>query len=353
MNDTPALRTDALDHALQAATRRIRPDVLLLSGGLDSSLLAAIWTQQGHRFRAVSVGLDPNVRCTPAHRFLPYPCNSDIAWAGTVATHLELDWHPVILGEREAMDALDWHMAQQRSFDLGQLNNIPLIAALQAMEGATFATGDDGDGLFGGYLFSKEQPDWGAYVAERIPRIDPPARGIGLAAGWTPLFPYLEPEVLEIARSLRSSDIRADIPVGERSLPPSFMDQFDTAAFEATSRSWGKVVLRKVAERWLPDEIAWRPKTDLQFGSGMCALEPSLALRINPGLMPSLQTTAIRFFNDAHRALHLRFRGLGLTIPPVRDGEYRCASCGAGIRLGKRHCATCGHWHEPENPVVS
>jgi hypothetical protein len=347
MNDTRPSPTDTLDHALQAASARIRPDILLLSGGLDSSLLAAMWKQQGHRFRAITVGLDPNVRCTPAHRFLPYPCNSDIAWARKVAEGLELDWEPVILGEREAMDALDWLMAQQRSFDLGQLNNIPLIAGLRAADGETFATGDDGDGLFGGYLFTKDQPNWGAYVRERIPHIDPPARGIGLAAGWTPLFPYLEPEVLEIARSLATAEIRADIPVSKRSLPPSFMDQFDAAAFGSESRAWGKVVLRKVAERWLPDEIAWRPKTDLQFGSGMCALEPSLSLRIGPGVMPSLETTGIRFFNNAHRALYLRFRGLGLTVPPVREGQYACVSCGGGIPLGKRHCATCGHWHEP------
>ena len=345
MNDTPPSRIDALDHALQAATTRLRPDVLLLSGGLDSSLLAAMWKRQGHRFRAVTVGLDPSVQCTPAHRFLPYPCNSDLAWAKKVADGLDLDWTPVMLTEREAMDALDWLMAQQRSFDLGQLNNIPLIAGLQASEGTTFATGDDGDGLFGGYLFGRDQLDWGAYVAERIPHIDPPARGIGLAAGWSPLLPYLEPEVLEVAKSLSTSDIRADIPVMERSLPPSFMDQFDAGLMESTSRPWGKAILRKVAERWLPADIAWRPKTDLQFGSGMCALESPLALRVNPGLMPSLATTGIRFFNDAHRALYLRFRGLGLTIPPVREGQYPCASCGAGIPLGKRHCTTCGHWH--------
>lgn len=352
MNDTPPSPTDALDRALQAATQRIQPDVLLLSGGLDSSLLAAMWATGGHRVRAVTVGLDPNVRCTPAHRFLPYPCNSDLTWAKKVAEALDLDWTPVILTEREAMDALDWLMAQHRSFDLGQLNNIPLIAGLRAMEGATFATGDDGDGLFGGYLVSRDQPDWGAYVTKRIPHIDPPARGIGLAAGWTPLFPYLEPEVLEVARELTNADIRADVPVSERHLPPSFMDQFDIGVMESGTRPWGKAVLRRVAERWLPAEIAWRPKTDLQFGSGMCALEPPLALRVNPGLLPSIATTGIRFFNDAHRALYLRFRGLGLTIPPVREGDAPCASCGAGIPRGKRHCVTCGHWHAELDDTV-
>ncbi len=344
MNDTPHDLTDALDYALQTATDRIRPDVLLLSGGLDSSLLAAMWTKQGHRFKAVTVGLDPNIRCTPAHRYLPYPCNSDIAWAKKVAEHLDLDWTPVILSKHDALETLDLLMRQLQSFDLGQLNNIALLASLRHATGATFATGDDGDGLFGGYLFSREWDDWGAYVAERIPHIDPPARGIGISAGWQPLFPYLEPEVLKIAQRLTAADIRADVDVSNRSRPPSFMDQFDPELMESRSRPWGKAILRRVAERWLPEEIAWRPKTDLQFGSGMCALEPLLALRINPGLMPNLQTTGIRFFNDAHRALYLRFRGLGLTIPPVRDGEYACSSCGGGVPIGKRHCVTCGHW---------
>lgn len=348
MNDTPPSPIDALDHALQTATDRLRPDVLLLSGGLDSSLLAAMWKAHGHRFRAITVGLDPNVQCTPAHRYLPYPCNSDIDWARKVAEHLDLDWTPVLLSRREAMDALDWLMAQQRSFDLGQLNNIALIAGLQHAGGGSFSTGDDGDGLFGGYVFSREQEDWGAYVTKRIRHIDPPARGIGTAAGWTPLFPYLVPEVLEIARSLKTRDIRADMSVRERSLPPSFMDQFNWPMMQQEERPWGKAILRKVAERWLPQEIAWRPKTDLQFGSGMCALEPSLALRINSGVMVNLQRTGIRFFNDAHRALYLRFRGLGLTVPPVGEGEYACVSCGGSIPIGKKHCATCGHWPADE-----
>lgn len=344
MNDTRPDLVDALDRAVQAATDRLRPDVLLLSGGLDSSLLAAIWSKQGHRFRAVTVGLDPNIQCTPAHRFLPYPCNSDLAWASRIARHLGLDWTPVILSEREALDALDWLMAQQRSFDLGQLNNIPLIAGLKAATGSTFSTGDDGDGLFGGYIFSREHADWGTYVRERIPLIDPPARGIGTAAGWTSLFPYLEGDVVKIARSLTSDDVRETVSVRKLGLPPSFMDQFDWTLMQQPERPWGKTILRRVAERWLPEEIAWRPKTDLQFGSGMCALEPPLALRINTGLMVNLQTTGIRFFNDAHRALYLRFRGLGLTVPPVREGEYACSSCGGGVPLGKKHCTTCGHW---------
>src|SRR5690606_9166493 len=146
------------------------------SGGLDSSLLAAMWAKAGHQFRAVTVSLDPSIRCSSAHAYLPYPCNSDMDWAKSVAKTLDLDWTPVVLSQHEALEALDWLMIRHRSFDLGHLNNIPLIAGLMTMgsaEGRSFATGDDGDGLFGGYRFLQDQTDWGTYVAERIPHIDP------------------------------------------------------------------------------------------------------------------------------------------------------------------------------------
>ncbi|HWV34183.1 MAG TPA: asparagine synthase C-terminal domain-containing protein, partial [Thermomicrobiales bacterium] len=340
-----------LDHAIQTATNRIRPEVLLFSGGVDSTLLAAMWRRAGHRVRAVTVGLDPAIRCSPAHRYLPYPCNSDLAWAEKAAKALDLDWTPVVLSEHDALEVLDWLLVQQRSFDLGQLNNIPLIAGLQAMHGTTFATGDDGDGLFGGYRFLQNEADWPAYIADRIPRIDPPARAIGHAATWTPLFPYLEPEVLSVVRELTAGDLWQDIPAKGHPLPPSFMDQFDPASMSAPERRWGKVILRRVAERWLPSELAWRPKTDLQFGSGMCALEGPLSLRLNPGILMNLESTGIQWFNDAHRGLYLRFRTLGLTIPEPKGGEYACRSCGGGVPLGKRHCTTCGCW--PADGMVS
>jgi asparagine synthetase B (glutamine-hydrolysing) len=347
MNDTSLTTIEALETAIRTATDHLRPDVLLLSGGVDSSLLAAMWAQAGHRFRAVTVGLDPSVRCSPTHSCLPYPCNSDLAWAEKVARALDLDWTPVILSEHEALESLDWLLTQQHSFDLGQLNNIPLIAGLHAggeSGGGTFATGDDGDGLFGGYRFLQHYTDWPAYVDERIPHIDPPARSIGRAAGWSPIFPYLAPEVLDIARSLTSGDLWQERASSDHALPPSFMDQFDAEMMQADNRRWGKVVLRQVAERWLPAEIAWRPKTDLQFGSGMCALEGPLALRIDAGERMNLNMTGIQWFNDAHRALYVRFRALGLTVPEPDEGEYSCCSCGGGVPVGKRHCAICGCW---------
>jgi asparagine synthetase B (glutamine-hydrolysing) len=346
MNDTRPDLVSMLDDALQAATRRLRPDALLFSGGLDSSLLAAMWATSDHRPLTLTVGLDPAIPC-PAHAGLPYPCNQDVAYAERVATALDLDWHPLVLTGDQALAALDALIVQQRSFDLGQLNNIPLIAgiAVALRRGAgSFATGDDADGLFGGYRFLRNTADWSAYLAERIPTIDPPARGIGEAAGCRPIFPLLAPEVVSVAIRLAYDDVYQARATEDVPPPPSFVDQLDSELMASGSRPWGKVVLRRVAERWLPREIAWRPKTDLQFGSGVCALEPILAARITSGTRADLDATAITWFNDAHRALYVRFLELGAEIPEPGDGEYACRSCGAGVPIGRRHCVTCGCW---------
>ncbi|MDQ3539299.1 MAG: asparagine synthase C-terminal domain-containing protein, partial [Chloroflexota bacterium] len=159
-----------------------------------------------------------------------------------------------------------------------------------------------------------------------------------------PVFPFLTSDVVAIARSLSWNDVHVAIPVAERALPPSFVDQLDPDLMAARERPWGKVILRRIAERVIPDAIAWRPKTDLEYGSGMCALEVPLAESISADERRRLDQTGIRWFNDAHRGAYLRFRALGLRIPTLGAGEYPCMSCTGAVRIGRRHCPTCGAW---------
>ena len=107
MNDTSTTTIDALEQALLTATDRIRLDVLLLGGGVDSALLAAMWKRHDHEFRAITVGRDASLTCVPAHEYLPYTCNSDLEWSAEVAKHLQLDWTPIALDKRESLRYLD------------------------------------------------------------------------------------------------------------------------------------------------------------------------------------------------------------------------------------------------------
>ncbi len=316
----PAARQPAIDRltkALREAVATWSVDALLLSGGLDSSLLAGFCAANAQSVpMAITVGLAGERPC-PSHAALPYPCNQDLAYAARVAEHLHLAWHPVRLEIDSALALLDDLIRLRVSFDLGLLNEIPIIGGLRharALGADTFWTGDDADTLFGGYRFLRAEVDWTTFLTNRIPTIDPPARSIGEHVGMTPVFPFLAPDVVEVARSLSMNDLHVPIAAGERSLPPSFVDQFDAGLMTAQGRPWGKVILRRIAEDLLPDPVAWRPKTDLEFGSGMCALEVPLAELITPAERKRLDQTGIRWFNDAHRGMYLRFDALGLSI---------------------------------------
>ncbi len=343
--DSPTRILDAIRTGIAA-----RPaEAMLLSGGVDSSLLAAVATELGEAPIAITVTLatGPADACPVHGADLAVPCNSDHAAAQRVASWLGLDWQPIRLPAREALDALLALCLALRSFDLGNLNNIALYAgALRARRfGAEHVwTGDDADSLFGGYAFLRRHADWREYLRERIPTIRPPFVDIAPVASTTPAFPYLHPAVLAAVSGLSRDETLVEMPVSERAAPPSFVDQFDEAVMAAERRVWGKVPLRRLAERLLPEEIAWRPKTDLEFGSGMCALEPLLAERVTPDDRERLDRTGIRFFNDAHRGLYLRWIEAGESIAPPGPGEYACRSCGGGVAEGRSHCPTCGAW---------
>lgn len=338
---------DRLTRALRDAVATVGADAVLLSGGLDSSLLAGLrFASGGPLPEAITVGLAGERPCA-AHASLPYGCNGDLAAAALIADHLRLAWHPLRLDAGDALAHLDELMRLRTSFDLGLLNDIPIIAGLRharSLGAHSFWTGDDADTLFGGYRFLRGEADWSAFLKSRIPTIDPPARAIGGHLGMTPMFPFLASDVVAVAESLGWDDVHVSIPVEKRPVPPSFVDQLDPDLMAAPTRPWGKVILRRVAEELLPDAIAWRPKTDLEFGSGMCALEGPLAERVTPVARDRLDAMGIRWFNDAHRGAYLRFEALGLRVPSAGPGTYPCVSCGGGVRIGRRHCPTCGAW---------
>jgi asparagine synthetase B (glutamine-hydrolysing) len=340
----------ALFDAIRTGVAARPADALLLSGGVDSSLLAAVAAEErGDTPLAITVTLESDsADACPVHGDeLAAPCNSDHDAARQVASWLGLRWQPIRLPARDALDALIELCLALRSFDLGNLNNIPLHAgALRASRvGAERVwTGDDADSLFGGYAFLRRHADWPAYLRERIPTIRPPFLDIAPAAGTQPIFPYLHPAVLGAASALSRDEVLVKIPAAERPAPPSFVDQLDDAVMAAEWRVWGKAPLRRIAERILPEEIAWRPKTDLEFGSGMCALEPLLAEAVTADDRERLDRTGIRFFNDAHRGLYLRWVAAGGSIPAPEAGKYACRSCGGGVANGRSHCPTCGAW---------
>ena len=166
----------------------------------------------------------------------------------------------------------------------------------------TVRTGEDADTLFGGYLHHRAQTDWAAYLAHAVPAIAPPSAPIARWLEMDVLHRYLDPAVVEFARSLPISEVIGSVPV--RTSAPSSISSAPSCWNCRRNRgaNWRYGCLPR---RFFPARSAWRAKTELQFGSGMCRLEASLATTVSAADRQRLEASGRRFWSDAHRGLFL------------------------------------------------
>jgi asparagine synthase (glutamine-hydrolysing) len=138
-----SLLVDELDELMQAAVaRQLRADVpvgILLSGGIDSSLVTAMAVRSSSRVRTFSIGF-------PGHGAL-----DETAHARLVAEHLGTD-HTELMVEPATADLIP-KLAVQYDEPIADLSMIPtyLVSRLVREQCTVALGGDGGDELFGGY----------------------------------------------------------------------------------------------------------------------------------------------------------------------------------------------------------
>jgi asparagine synthase (glutamine-hydrolysing) len=149
------LLLDAVEKRLVAADV---PVGVLLSGGLDSSAVAAAAVELGHRaFHTFSVGYDEG----GAH--------SELGWARTTAEHIGSVHHEVTIGQASFRDGLD-ELVWMTDEPLADLATIPLLAVsrLARTEVKVVLSGEGSDEVLGGYDMER--------LAALVHRLRGPAR---------------------------------------------------------------------------------------------------------------------------------------------------------------------------------
>ncbi|HUD44099.1 MAG TPA: asparagine synthase-related protein [Patescibacteria group bacterium] len=319
-------RPQQLRQALKNAVASQPVDALLLSGGIDSGMLAA---------------LDPQ---TPAITVVLENQGVDLRNAQRVVNKLGITWYPIEIDEAEASSSLNELISLTHSYDPGILNDIPIYVGLKyaASRGMrTIRTEDAADTLFAGYTYLYNQPNFRDYLRSLIPQIRLSSSQIGKLLGLNLKYPYLHPDVLNVAMSL---DLQTNLADVETDNPGDFMENVVEKDIASSSKNkrWGKIVLRKAAQGLLPTETIWRTKTDLEFGSGTYTLEDRLKNEITDQEINDLRSEGKHFWNRMHAALYMKYKRAGLEPTPPQDGEYTCSWCGGGVITGRRHCHTCG-----------
>jgi asparagine synthase (glutamine-hydrolysing) len=145
---TPADSPEALDAALEAALRdsvrlRLVADVpvgILLSGGIDSSLVTAMAAQVSGRVKTFTIS------------FAGHDAYDEAEYARRVAKHFGTD-HTELVAEPSTVELLP-ELARQYDEPLADSSMVPtyLVSRLVRKHATVALGGDGGDELFGGYL---------------------------------------------------------------------------------------------------------------------------------------------------------------------------------------------------------
>jgi asparagine synthase (glutamine-hydrolysing) len=308
-----------LRHLLETVIGTRPAEGILLSAGLDTSVIAALAVAKGIRPRAVTVCWDASA---PDHAF-----------AVELAALLGLQ-HEVVWADADVLlAAMPAVIGILRSFDPMELRNSAVqylgLRAL-AQHGARSAwVGDGADEIFAGYSYMTGMPAdaLAAYTRELASFMRFSAVPLGVSLDVKVLSPYLEPSVVDFAVGLDPTEKVVD-RAGERH---------------------GKWVLRRAVEDLLPARFVWRTKTAAEYGSGSTRLETAVLERISETEFDKVRAEVqaqdgVRL-RDREQAFYYRlYRQL---FPPPREepGEPRCGDCHAPLAQPRsRYCSRCGSY---------
>jgi asparagine synthase (glutamine-hydrolysing) len=241
----------------EAVHRQLMSDVpygVLLSGGLDSSIIAAV-TAKFARQRIES-GDTQEAWYPRLHSFaVGLEGSPDLAAARKAADHIGSVHHEIKYTVQEGLDAIKDVIYHLETYDVTTIRaSTPmylLARVIKSMGIKMVLSGEGSDELFGGYLYFHKAPSAQAFHEETVRKL-----------GKLHLY-----DCLRANKSLMSWGIEGRVPF----LDKEFMDVAMTINPKdkmITPERMEKWVLRKAFEDILPESIAWRQKEQFSDGVG-------------------------------------------------------------------------------------
>ncbi|MGH8172124.1 MAG: asparagine synthase B [Rhodanobacteraceae bacterium] len=250
----PADVRAALERAVHSHLMTDVPYGVLLSGGLDSSLIAAMTA----RFAAKRVEDDDRSEAwwPRLHTFsIGLDGSPDLAAARTVADSLGTAHHEFHFTVQEGLDALSDVIHHIETYDVTTIRaSTPmylLARRIRAMGIKMVLSGEGADEIFGGYLYFHMAPDDREFHDELVRKLDA-------------LHSY---DCLRANKSTAAWGVEARVPFLDR----EFLDVAMNIAPSAKRPFDGRIekhILRKAGRGLLPDAILWRQKEQFSDGVG-------------------------------------------------------------------------------------
>lgn len=246
----------------RAVHRQMMTDVpygVLLSGGLDSSLVAAVAARYARkriedddateawwpRLHSFAIGLDGS---------------PDLAAAEIAAKALGTVHHGFTYTFEEGLDALPEVIRHIETYDVTTIRaSTPmflLARRIKAMGVKMVLSGEGSDEVFGGYLYFHKAPNAREFHDETVRKLDAlynydclRANKSMMAWGVEPRVPFLDVEFLDVAMRMDARHKMAGTGADGR-------------------RRIEKAILREAFDGYLPESILWRQKEQFSDGVG-------------------------------------------------------------------------------------
>ncbi|MBR3542681.1 MAG: asparagine synthase B [Treponema sp.] len=250
---------DGLEAAVKAQLMSDVPYGVLLSGGLDSSIIAAV-TQKYSKKRIESDSKE-GAWWPRLHSFaIGLEGSPDLIAAQKAADYIGTVHHEVHFTIQEALDALPDVIYHIETYDITTVRaSTPmylLARVIKSMGIKMVLSGEGSDELFGGYLYFHKAPNAQEFHEELVRKMGKlhlydclRANKSLMAWGVEGRVPFLDKDFIDVAMRLNPSDkMNIKLPDGKQRIE--------------------KWILRKAFEDMLPAEIVWRQKEQFSDGVG-------------------------------------------------------------------------------------
>ena len=250
---------NGLEAAVKAQLMSDVPYGVLLSGGLDSSIIAAI--TQKYSKKRVETDSKEAAWWPQLHSFaVGLEGSPDLIAAQKAADYIGTVHHEVHFTIQEALDALPDVIYHIETYDITTVRaSTPmylLARVIKSMGIKMVLSGEGSDELFGGYLYFHKAPNAQEFHEELVRKMSKlhlydclRANKSLMAWGVEGRVPFLDKDFIDIAMGLNPSDkMNIRLPDGKQRME--------------------KWILRKAFEDLLPESIAWRQKEQFSDGVG-------------------------------------------------------------------------------------
>ena len=215
-----------------------RPIGCLLSGGLDSSIIASIMSKRVKNLKTFSIGLNGS---------------PDLYHAENVAYHLKTDHTIVLVSEKQMLDAIERTIYQIESYDITTIRaSVPMLLLSEYIKDNSdikvLLSGEGSDEASGSYLYFHNAPDPQSFQDECIRLLQD--------------VQYFD--VLRGDKTTAGAGLEIRVPFFDK----TFMEYYMSILPEKKMVRDGmeKYLLRKAFENDLPKDVVWRRKDGFSDG---------------------------------------------------------------------------------------